>query len=527
MAGKRDSDDLTAAVPISVTAALPLAADVAEPPLTAGTRDPERVARGSALDVTRSDHTLRPGQHVGEWLIEEPIGKGGFGTVYRAIHPIIGKRVAIKLIAWRYASDQEVIRRFVEEARAVNQIQHRNLIDIFSFGVLDDGRYYYVMEYLEGETLEAMLAGGRRLSPAEACQLFDPIARALDAAHAKGIAHRDLKPENIFIAREPDGDRFPVLLDFGIAKLLVPDPEVTQITATGVPIGTPTYMSPEQCRGREIDHRTDIYSLGVVLYRALVGHPPFRGDTAMDLMLAHIEGRPPAAGLGDVLDAALYAMLAKDPDDRPATASLALERLRQALPEPSRRPVEIRARPSLARLGLAMLVALALAGTVAAVTVTRHASGRQAPVAPIAPVADEVVIARPAEGSLVVDDRLSVPPPAPPPPAPPPAAVSRPHKIRAFGFPARSAFTLDGVAIDPRRIAIPRDGKPHRLVVRAAGYRALSREVDETTPALLEVSLQRAPVRTPNRRPAQDRRVAPAQNEPRPLQLPTELPAPP
>ena len=208
--------------------------------------------------VGASDQDLAVGMNVGEYKIEVAIGRGGFGTVYRAVHPLIGKQVAIKVLARKYSSDPEVVSRFVAEARAVNQIRHRNIIDIFAFGALPDGRHYYVMEHLDGEPFDQYL---RRIGPlplADALPILRAIARALDAAHAKGIAHRDLKPENIFLAHDADGATFPKLLDFGIAKLLQPEEDVRHRTGTGVPIGTPYYMSPEQCRGREVDHRTDV-----------------------------------------------------------------------------------------------------------------------------------------------------------------------------------------------------------------------------------------------------------------------------
>ncbi|MGE3457639.1 MAG: serine/threonine protein kinase, partial [Kofleriaceae bacterium] len=168
------------------------------------------------------DVDLENGQQVGEYVVEGKLGQGAFGTVFKATHPLIGKNVAVKVLSHRFSVDPEMVSRFVAEARAVNQIQHRHIIDIFSFGKLDDGRQYYVMEYLDGETLDALLGRGR-VPIGEALTILRAIAKALDAAHAKGIAHRDLKAENIFLARDTDGGVFPKLLDFGIAKLLGPE----------------------------------------------------------------------------------------------------------------------------------------------------------------------------------------------------------------------------------------------------------------------------------------------------------------
>jgi eukaryotic-like serine/threonine-protein kinase len=165
------------------------------------------------------DLDLAPGTVVGEYRIDRKIGRGAFGSVYQASHPVIGKLVAIKILARKYSVEPEMVNRFVTEARAVNQIRHRNIIDIFSFGTLPDGRAFYVMELLEGETLQTRLVRAGRLSLAEALPIFRAVARALDAAHSHGVAHRDLKPDNVYLAHDADGTQ-PKLLDFGIAKLL-------------------------------------------------------------------------------------------------------------------------------------------------------------------------------------------------------------------------------------------------------------------------------------------------------------------
>ena len=283
---------------------------------TVSTRAPGPQAIGA------SDQDLAVGQEVGEYRIEGTLGKGGFGTVYGAVQPLIGKRVAIKVLARKYSADPEIVSRFIAEARAVNQIRHRNIIDIFSFGTLSDGRHYYVMEYLDGEPLDVHIRNEGPMPLEEALPVLRAIARALDAAHAKGIAHRDLKPENIFLAQDPDGARFPKLLDFGIAKLLAPEDDVRHKTGTGVPIGTPYYMSPEQCRGREVDHRTDIYSFGIVTYRLLTGTFPFEGDDYMDLLVKQMNDEPPPASsrnkeLTPHVDEAIAWMMRKDRESRP------------------------------------------------------------------------------------------------------------------------------------------------------------------------------------------------------------------
>ncbi|MBL0221079.1 MAG: protein kinase [Myxococcales bacterium] len=286
------------------------------------------VHTGGPQAIGATDRALVEGDVVGEYVVIDQLGKGGFGTVYRAAHPVIGKQVAIKVLSRRYSSDEAIVSRFVAEARAVNQIRHRNIIDIFSFGNLPDGRHYYVMEYLDGTPLDRYLKERGALTLELALPILRAIARALDAAHAKGIAHRDLKPENIVLTFDEDGHSFPKLLDFGIAKLTTAEEEQAHRTGTGVPIGTPYYMSPEQCRGRDVDHRTDIYSLGILTFRLLTGDYPFHGEM-IEILHKQMHDAPPAASsinaaLSPEVDRAIAWMMQKDPAARPSTATSAV-----------------------------------------------------------------------------------------------------------------------------------------------------------------------------------------------------------
>ncbi len=287
--------------------------------------------------VAQLDGELREGDLVGEYRIEKKIGEGGFGKVYAAVHPVIGKRAAIKVLNREYSSNTAVLSRFVSEARAVNQIRHRNIIDIFSFGALPSGLQYLVMELLEGETLDAYLTKHGHVAPSEALPILMRIAKAIDAAHAAGIAHRDLKPENVFLCFDDEGGVYPKLLDFGIAKLMG-DTNVNHKTRTGAAMGTPLYMSPEQCRGKGVDHRTDLYSFGVMVHEILTGKLPFDGDSMMDLMFKHAQEPPPAMSsvnpaLPPTLDAPVLALLAKAPEARPANLGEAVDALVQAARE--------------------------------------------------------------------------------------------------------------------------------------------------------------------------------------------------
>ena len=285
--------------------------------------------------IGADDRDLAPGQQVGEYVIEGKLGQGGFGTVFLASHPVIGKQVAIKVLKRQYSAQEEMVSRFVAEARAVNQIRNRYIIDIFNFNTLDDGRHYYVMEYLEGASLDDHLAQRGRMSLEEAIPILRAIARALDAAHAKGIAHRDLKPENVFLATESDGTVYPKLLDFGIAKLLHADDNARHKTRTGAPLGTPYYMSPEQCRGKDVDHRTDIYAFGAVTFKLLTGVVPFDGDDYMEILIKQMNDPVPelarfAPELPPSIHQVIAWMMAKDPAGRPPNVVAGVRALEDA-----------------------------------------------------------------------------------------------------------------------------------------------------------------------------------------------------
>jgi serine/threonine-protein kinase len=260
------------------------------------------------------------------------LGEGGFGAVYEAEHPLLKRRAAVKVLHRVADKDSDAVLRFISEAQAVNQIRNRHIIDVFSFGKLNDGRHFYVMDLLDGAPLDRWLKQQGRVDVATALQLLTPIAGALDLAHGAGIVHRDLKPQNIFLAWDGSGETIPKLLDFGMAKLLGDSPVHT---VSGTPIGTPLYMSPEQARGEKVDHRSDVYALGVLCYEMLTGQLPFVGDTTVAVLMAHIIQAPPHASencpeVSALLDAPLLRMLDKNPTARPATAGEAIAALRSA-----------------------------------------------------------------------------------------------------------------------------------------------------------------------------------------------------
>ena len=284
----------------------------------------QQTALGTAVGTIDSSRVftrdVAPGTMVGEYRIESKIGEGGMGAVYAAVHPLIGKKTAIKVIHAELGTDAIVVERFVQEARSVNQIGHPNIVDVFSFGKLPDGRPYFAMELLQGENLR-MRASRTFMPLADAIQIVDEIAGALEAAHEKHIVHRDLKPDNVFLA-QARRQIVVKLLDFGIAKLAAADGGLSK-TSTGELIGTPGYLSPEQARGKNVDHRTDIYALGVMLYELVTGRLPFMAESAMDIVMMHITEQPRrprelVSDLPPALDQLIVQMLDKEPDRRPA-----------------------------------------------------------------------------------------------------------------------------------------------------------------------------------------------------------------
>jgi hypothetical protein len=264
------------------------------------------------------------GEQFGNYRSIALLGEGGMGAVYLAEHPGIGRRVAVKVLHKNYTRDEHLLARFLNEARAANAIRHPNIIEILDSGMMADGTPFLVMELLEGESLGTRLRQSGALPIATAVDFAYQTASALGAAHAKGIVHRDLKPDNLFIVPDPhDAHRERIkVLDFGIAKLQQGSVADSVKTRTGTLMGTPIYMSPEQCRGtRAVDHRSDIYSMGVIFYEMMIGQPPFVSEGFGDLVNMHLNVLPASARskrpeIPVAVDALVMKMLAKNPEDR-------------------------------------------------------------------------------------------------------------------------------------------------------------------------------------------------------------------
>lgn len=262
------------------------------------------------------------GASIGPYRILAKIGEGGMGTVWIGEHTLLGRRAAIKVLLPEYTSREEIIRRFFNEARAVTAISDPGIVQVFDFGHAH-GSAYIVMELLEGEAMDARLRRIGRFNAVDAMRLMAQVAISLGAAHAKGVIHRDLKPENIFIVGDPavTGGERTKILDFGIAKL-AGDESSRVKTRTGMVMGTPAYMSPEQCRGAStIDARSDIYALGCVLFTMVCGRPPFESEASGDLIIMHVRDAGPVPsqlvpGVPAELDALIARCLEKDPNQR-------------------------------------------------------------------------------------------------------------------------------------------------------------------------------------------------------------------
>ncbi|NLF13428.1 MAG: ABC transporter substrate-binding protein [Anaerolineaceae bacterium] len=372
------------------------------------------------------------GRRLGKYEIRAEVGRGGMGTVYLAHDPLLQRRVALKVLAPHLAGEPDLIERFLREARAAARLKHPNIVTIYDVGQ-EGSTYYFVMEYVDGPSLARALAQRGPMSPGGALRLLRPLASALDYAHGQELVHRDVKPGNILL--DPRGE--PALGDFGIARAA----QDSRLTTTGTLVGTPEYMSPEQARGDEVDHRTDLYSLAIVAYEMLGGRSPFAGTTPHGVLYRQVHEAPPPLRQprpGDpawpaAVDGVLQKALAKEPGQRYETAGAFVEALARALGA---------AQPAAGQ------------GTV----VPAPVAGAHRP-----PMEDEATVlaggavqASPAAGDR--DPERTV---AAPRPFPPGQAVARPQEPRRRTWPWLALGLLLVVAAAALALALlPGDGQP-------------------------------------------------------------------
>jgi serine/threonine-protein kinase len=453
---------------------------------------------GSAALAIDPSEELEAGTMVGDYRIERRIGYGGMGIVYGAVHPVIGKRAAIKVLNAKYCADRESLTRFLGEAQAVNKIAHTNIVDIFSIGQLDDGRSYLVMEWLQGETLMDRIERDP-LKIEDTITILIALTRGLEAAHNAGVIHRDLKPENVFLIPEDDSFRVK-LLDFGIAKLQTTRAP-TRKTATGMTVGTPLYMSPEQAKGNAIDGRTDIYSLGILAYAMVCRTTPFENEASpVEVLHAHISKppRPPHEIYADVppaLETLILQMLAKNADERPSIPEVrqrlkaltldagGFETFSAVTPMPARPSMRPPApkRRLLLRWSLALLVIAAGAGVFA------------------------FVFMHGTKPKPIVETPSPTPTPAPSASPEPSPIQPTMGTIELSVDPAAATVTVDGkpITLDAGHARIAIELGEHKLATTATGYRAVEQSVAVTSTDVTPVSvkLAKATGRTGRKRP--------------------------
>ncbi|MDY7232193.1 serine/threonine-protein kinase [Hyalangium rubrum] len=434
-------------------------------------------------DAMRSDQEAQEGQVLGNYQLERLLGEGSMGRVFQARHIRLGRQVALKVLRPQHAHDSSFVRRFFQEARSVNQINHEHIVEIFDFAEeMEQGRVYCVMELLRGQSLAALLKE-EKLSLERIQRIGVQVCAALGAAHKVGVVHRDVKPDNLFITHRGGQPDFVKVLDFGVAKILTS--EGTNGTLDGTIIGTPTYMAPEQAAGLPVDHRADIYAVGNLLYEMLAGHPPFQAPAFGQLVVQIITQAPPplpaTLASGEPMPKALAQLvlrcLAKEPEGRPQqlsevmTALLSLTAVAQPVPPmdpeedvPTRnqrvKPDSLLRHPRLPLVVGSMALAM-LAGAVTWSGLQRLLQPAEAPVAPVA-----AVVA--------------------------PAPVTLTVRTMPEGARVIRADTGEALGVTPLVKEMARSDAAFGVRVELAGYAPLERQVRMDSNAMLEMPLVKA-----------------------------------
>jgi len=400
-----------------------------------------------------------------KYRIVRVIGRGGMGVVYEAEHTTLGKRVAIKLMLEKYTGDSEAVARFTREALAASRIGNPHIIDVMDIGTAPDGRSFVVMELLSGAPLSKVIEDGGPMAPQRAIAIMRQVLKAVGAAHAKGIVHRDLKPDNIFLLDHGASTDFVKLLDFGISKMIDPDLQVaaTKLTTTGVVMGTPLYMAPEQAMGVDIDHLADVYACGVIMYELLAGRPPFDGATYAVLVAKLLTSEPQLLaeirpGLSPKLVAAVHRALEKDPQKRFQSA----DAFSVALPQPN------------SASAVELATTQASGGRARAMPMARPNGQRRrwplfaASVAMLAGVATATAI-------IVAQNKSSSSPPAEPAKVETPVPAAETGWLEVKSRPAGATITIDGKPVgDGGTITLPVG--MHKIHAELAGYAPVDTE---------------------------------------------------
>ncbi len=441
----------------------------------------------------------------GRYVVDRVLGEGGMGIVYAARHKAIDKRVALKVLRGEMAQDQELNDRFLQEARAASAIGNQHIVDISDFGKLPDGSTYFAMEFLDGKSLGTLLLEEKGpMAVPRLCRIAKQIAQGLSAAHAASIVHRDLKPDNLMLITRGREREFVKILDFGIAKV---GSATKKMTRAGSVFGTPHYMSPEQAAGATVDHRTDIYALGVILYEMASGKVPFDADNFMGILTQHMYKAPvpiralvPEIDVPAGLDAIVLKCLTKKPEGRyPGMDDLIvdLEKLEHGvLPDAvgemmarsggfnvpadyfrsSAMPAPVPGEPAQARKRWPLYATIAAvasgAGLVALVLARSPSTPAQTSSAASAVVAAPVPVV-PAPAATVTT--------APAPSATAPAQVT--HEVLVSVSPNDATITRDGTDLGPSPLVLHMsDGESATLVLTRKGYKPKTVKVDGRAP---------------------------------------------
>lgn len=304
---------------------------------------------------------------AGNYEIQEVIGHGGMGVVYKARHALMDRIVAIKMLQAQLISDSMSVKRFQQESQSASRISHPNVITVYDFGISPSGQPFIVMDYLQGISLADVIKEEGQIGVERSIKILAQACDALDHAHKMGVIHRDVKPTNFVLINYDEEKDFVKVVDFGVAKLMNATPDGQRLTQAGEVCGSPVYMSPEQCTGGELDQRSDIYSMGIVVYETLTGKLPILGKTMVDTMSKHISEMPPTFQqarpdlyIPERLEQVVFKALAKDPNDRHQSMDELRIELENAIPRPGKSQV-LRSAPSDQR-SPAELIASALQG---------------------------------------------------------------------------------------------------------------------------------------------------------------------
>ncbi len=468
-------------------------------PTLAATEDEEAISRAAATPPPSKVDPYVGKTIDGRYVVERVLGEGGMGIVYAAKHKVIGKNVAIKALRGEMATDKEVTERFLQEARAASAIGNPHIIDISDFGTLPDGSTYFVMEFLPGKSLGGVLSevGGPMPVP-RLCAIAKQIAQGLSAAHEASIVHRDLKPDNVMLINRGSEKDFVKILDFGIAKV---GGGTKKVTRAGSFFGTPHYMSPEQAAGAAVDHRTDIYALGVILYEMASGKVPFDADNFMGILTQHMYKSPvplralvPEVGVSPGLEAIVLKCLTKKPEGRYQTMDelvADLEKLEKGLlPDAvqelmarsggfnvpadyfrsSRMPPPVPASPAIPKQRWPLYAVIGAVGTIVGIVIVivgARSGGDTAHAQPATNAASAVVSAAPKATASAAAEI--------PPATASATATAAPveHQVLVSVIPPDSTITRDGHDLGGAPVAFELvDGATATVVVSHKGYKS-------------------------------------------------------